>query len=312
MSTFRRRSRAVTLLLPLVVLAAACGGDPSTVSGPRAGLDPDRTLTISAIPDQDPAKLAGINTAMAAYLASALGVKVEYVPVTDYAASVSLFRTGDLDLVFFGGLTGVQARLQAPGSTLVAQRDIDEAFRSVFIANTAAGIAPLTDARQLGVLKGRRFTFGSESSTSGRLMPEYFLDQAGLDSGRDFSGRPGYSGSHDKTIDLVQAGSYDAGALNLQVWTSRKEKGTVDLTKVTEVFVTPTYHDYHWIAGPGTDRRFGEGFTAMLGAALLALDHADAEHATLLDLYGARSFIATSAQNYAEIEAIGRKLKLVS
>jgi ABC-type phosphate/phosphonate transport system substrate-binding protein len=46
---------------------------------------------------------------MASYLSTKLGRKVQYVPVTDYAASVSLFRTGDLDMVFFGGLTGVQA-----------------------------------------------------------------------------------------------------------------------------------------------------------------------------------------------------------
>lgn len=309
MPTFRRRWRAVPPLLLLALVAAACGSGESPAT---AGPDPNRTLRISAVPDQDPATLATVNGAMAAYLSSTLGIRVEYVPVTDYAASVSLFRTGDLDLVFFGGLTGVQARLQAPGSTLIAQRDIDDAFRSVFIANSSAGIAPVTDSTGLGVLKGRRFTFGSESSTSGRLMPEYFLDQAGLASGRDFAGRPGYSGSHDKTVDLVQAGTYEAGALSLQVWRSRKEKGTVDLSRVTEVFTTPTYHDYHWLAGPRTDGRFGAGFTDRLRNALLALDDAKPADARLLDLYGARRFIVTNPGNYTEIESIGRKLRLIT
>ena len=305
-----RRRVAAPLFALLALVVAACGGDGSPTGS--AAPDPNRVLKISAIPDQDPAKLATINGMMASYLASTLGVKVEFVPVTDYAASVSLFRTGDIDTVFFGGLTGVQARVQAPGATLLAQRDIDDAFQSVFIANSSAGIAPVTDVRQLSTLEGKRFTFGSESSTSGRLMPEYFLDQAGVASGKDFAGQPGYSGSHDKTIDLVQAGTYDAGALNLQVWKTRKANGTVDLSKVTELFVTPTYHDYHWMAGPRTDERFGAGFTDKLRHALLGLDYANPEHAKLLDLYGAKRLIATNPGNYAQIESIGRKLNLVT
>jgi phosphonate transport system substrate-binding protein len=313
------RSRAILALLSFfAVSSAACGDDTSIAAAPpgetatTAAPDPNRVLKISAIPDQDPAKLATINETMATYLGGQLGRKVEFVPVTDYAASVSLFRSGDLDMVFFGGLTGVQARLQAPGATLLAQRDIDDAFQTVFIANAAATLAPVTDVKQLSVLKGKRFTFGSESSTSGRLMPEYFLDEAGLSSEKDFNGPPGYSGSHDKTIDLVQSGTYEAGALNLQVWKTRKEKGTVDLTKVTELFVTPTYHDYHWLAGPKTNERFGAGFTEKVSAALTALDGADPEQAKLLALYGAKKFIPTNVENYQEIEQIGRKLKLIT
>ncbi len=308
------RLRAALLLVVLALIAAACG-DATSKAGDAGGTPatrPDRTLKISAIPDQDPAKLATINQAMADYLADELGVKVEFVPVTDYAASVSLFKTGDLDLLFFGGLTGVQARLQTPGAVLIAQRDIDAAFQSIFIASAGSGIQPVTEVGQLDALKGKRFTFGSESSTSGRLMPEFFLDQAGVSSEKDFNGPPGYSGSHDKTIDLVQAGTYEAGALNLQVWKSRKDKGTVDLTKVTEVFTTPSYHDYHWIAGPKTNERFGAGFTDKLTSAITSLDGADPAQATVLGLYGAKRFIPTTPENYREIEQIGRKLKLIT
>jgi phosphonate transport system substrate-binding protein len=312
------RLRAILAPLALIaVVASACGDDTSTAAAPgspatTAAPDPDRVLKISAIPDQDPVKLTTINQTMASYLAGQLGRKVEFVPVTDYAASVSLFRSGDLDMVFFGGLTGVQARLQTPGATLLAQRDIDDAFQTVFIASAGSGLTPITDVKQLSGVKGKRFTFGSESSTSGRLMPEYFLDQAGLSSEKDFNGPPGYSGSHDKTIDLVQSGTYEAGALNLQVWKTRKEKGTVDLTKVSELFVTPTYHDYHWLAGPKTNERFGAGFTDKVSAALTGLDGNDPEHAQLLALYGAKRFIPTQVENYREIEQIGRKLKLIT
>ncbi len=313
MSVSSWRSRAAILLTLIALTAAACGSDKTTSTKARtATTSANRTLKISAIPDQDPAKLVQINSAMADYLAATLGIKVEYVPVSDYAASVSLFRTGDLDMVFFGGLTGTQARLQTPGSTLLAQRDIDDAFQSVFIANADAGVPAATDVKQLSALKGKRFTFGAETSTSGRLMPDYFLDQAGLSSAKDFSGPPGYSGSHDKTVELVQAGTYDAGALNLQVWKRRKDAGTVDLSKVVEVLTTPSYHDYHWIAGPKTNERFGAGFTDKVSAALLALDYANPDQAKILDLYGAKKFIATKVENYREIEQIGRKLGLIN
>jgi phosphonate transport system substrate-binding protein len=298
----------VYLVAALVAALAGCGA-----SGDEAGSGSARpTLSLSAIPDQDPAELAAREEALASYLSDELDVEVEYVPVTDYTASVNLFRAGDLDMVFYGGLTGVQARLQTEGATLLAQRDVDAEFRSVFIAGADTGIDPVEDVSGLSAFEGRRFTFGSESSTSGRLMPEYFLREAGLASDTDFSGEPGYSGSHDATIDLVEAGSYEGGALNAQVWEARKEAGTVDLEKVVEVFATPTYADYHWISGPGVDGRFGEGFTERLREAMLGLDGSTPQEEAVLEAYGAGAVIATQESNYDRIEEIARSLSLLS
>ncbi|MQW76381.1 putative selenate ABC transporter substrate-binding protein [Nocardioides sp. dk4132] len=300
------RACAPVLVAVSALLLAGCGGGGTADSSDRP------TLRISAIPDQDPAELTAREESLAEYLSSTLDVEVEYVPVTDYAASVSLFRAGDLDLVFYGGLTGVQARLQTPGATLLAQRDIDAEFRSVFIANADAGIDPVEDVAGLTAFEGTRFTFGSESSTSGRLMPEYFLGEAGLDTASDFAGRPGYSGSHDATIDLVEAGSYEGGVLNVQVWEARNAAGTVDRDKVVEVFTTPIYSDYHWLGGPGIDDRLGEGFTDELGAALLDLDGSTPQEEDVLEKYGAGELVPTDAESYDRIEEIGRQLGLVS
>ncbi len=290
------------------VLLAACGEEGG---GGSAGVDRP-SLVISAIPDQDPDELASREQSLAAYLRRVLDVQVEYAPGTDYAASVSLFRTGDLDMVFYGGLTGVQARLQTPGATLLAQRDIDRNFRSVFIANADAGIGPVDGTAGLTAFAGHRFTFGSESSTSGRLMPEYFLKEAGVDTALDFAGEVGFSGSHDTTIDVVEAGAYDGGAVNMQVWKARKEAGTVDLDKVVEVYTTPPYHDYHWLAGPYVDEKFAKGFTDQLREALLALDGSTPQEQELLEAYGAGALVPTEASNYDQIEEIGRDLGLVS
>lgn len=283
--------------------------NPASEVQPAEATDPPMPLSVGAIPDQDPEKLQRLYGKLADYLSQQLGVPVSYQPVTDYAAAVTAFKVGDLDLVWFGGLTGVQARLQVPGAEALAQRDIDENFHSIFIAHQASGLAPIGDVSGLIALKGKRFTFGSESSTSGRLMPQYFLAKAGV-SLDDFRGEPGFSDSHDATLKLVESGSYEAGVLNEQVWADRLAAGEVDQSKVQAIWQTPAYYDYHWVANrQALDQRYGQGFTDKIQAALLNLDGANApEQAELLELFGAQKFIATENTNYAQIEAVGREI----
>jgi phosphonate transport system substrate-binding protein len=267
-----------------------------------------KLLRIGAIPDQNPEKLNRLYGQVAAELGRQLGVKVQYVPVTDYAAAVSAFRTGSLDLVWFGGLTGVQARLQKPGAQVIAQRDIDAQFRSVFIANSRSGLKPIQTQKQLTILEGKRFTFGSESSTSGRLMPQWFLSQAGVQL-KDFAGgAPGFSGSHDATIALVQSGTYDAGVVNEQVWKANLRSGKTDLNKVFVLWRTPGYPDYHWIGQPDLDRHFGAGFTAKLRGAILSWRPSNPQQKQILELFGAQQFTGAKASDYQRIEQVGRQI----
>ncbi len=294
MSSPRPRPTAALLVLCLGALAA-CAPKPPAAPPP---------LVVSAIPDQDPEKLQRLYVSVARHLADALHVPVEYKPVADYRAAVLGFSTGDLQLVWFGGLTGVQARLQVSGARALAQRDIDAEFRSVFIAGAGTGI------KDLAGLRGRSFTFGSETSTSGRLMPQYFMERAGL-ALREIKGAPGFSGSHDKTIELVTAGTFDAGAVNGQVWKSRLAEGRIDSAKVVEFWTTPPYHDYHWLLHPVTAERYGSDFADKLRTALLALDPAVPAQREVLDLFGAKRFIAASDGDYGEIETIGRSTGLI-
>jgi len=204
-------------------------------------------------------------------------------------------------------LTGVQARLQVPGAEAIAQRDIDADFHSVFIANNLAGLQPIADLKGLNALKGKTFTFGSESSTSGRLMPQFFLQQAGVKL-TDFKGEPGFSKNHDATIKLVEAGTYQVGVLNEQVWKKRVAAGEVDLKKVTVIWRTPAYYDYHWVINPQVTKRYGEDFTTKVQAALLKLDPKNPEQKEILELFGAAKFIKTDNANYKQIEAVGREI----
>ncbi len=293
-------SRLLTALLaPVVALGlSACG--PAGVHG---GARP--TLVIGGIPDQDVALLEERFGGLAEYLSAELDLSVRYQPATDYAAVVTAFANGDVQLGWFGGLTGVQARIETPGAQAVAQRPIDTEFRSVFV------VGPGVEAAQLGDLDGTRFTFGSESSTSGHLMPRFFLDEAGVDPDSDFDGRPGYSGSHDKTWKLVEAGSFEAGALNASVWDRAVREGRVDTAKVREVVRSPTYVDYHWVAHPDLDEVYGEGTTDRIVQVLLGMDEGGPQARRILQLFEDEAFIETDNGNYGAIEDVARDLGLL-
>ena len=289
--------------LAFAILLVACSPNPNEQEA--------EPFVIGAIPDQDPELLQRRFGLLADYLKEAIGVPVEYIPVTDYAASVTAFRVGDLDMVWFGGLTGVQARLQVDDAQAIIQRDGDDQFHSVFIANSDSGITPIEDIDGLNQLEGHSFTFGSESSTSGRLMPQYYLSQAGVELS-DFKGEAGFSGSHDTTIELVEAGSYEAGVLNEQVWLSNVESGDVDLEKVQVVWRTPAYFDYHWVIRPDVDERYGEDFIPRVSQAFTQLDKNNPAHREILDLFSAERFIVTENGNYIQIETIGRDIGLIN
>ena len=270
-----------------------------------------KVLRIGAIPDQNQDILDKRFDLFSKELSKQLNIEVKYVPVINYMAAVTGFRTKDLDLVWFGGLSGVQARLQTPNSIVLAQRDIDKEFKSVFIVNKNLELNSISNIKGLKKLKNLRFTFGSENSTSGRLMPEYFLNQAGVEI-KHFKGKKaGFSGSHDATIALVNSGAFDAGALNKLVWENNLKNNPKRTSNLELFWITPEYVDYHWVAQGDLENRFGEGFTKELKSVILNLDIKKKSHKKILDMFNAKRFINAEAKQYKNIEDIARKLKKI-
>ncbi|WP_411286160.1 putative selenate ABC transporter substrate-binding protein [Lapillicoccus sp.] len=297
----------------LLLLAACSSESPGAASSTTAGSGAGGggPLVISAIPDQDPAKLNRLYPLLATRLSSVTGLQVKYQPITDYAAVVRAFEVGDIGMSWMGGLTGVQARARVFGATAIAQRDIDAAFHSLFIANSSSGLQAFIEGSGLKALEGHSLTFGSETSTSGRLMPQYFMQQGGVDLTR-LKGKPGFSGSHDATIEAVASGSFETGAVNEQVWTSTQKAGKVDISKVVVLWRTPGFADYHWLARPDLDQNYGAGTTAKITDALLGLKASVPEDKAILDLFGATSFITTKTSNYNQIETVAKSLGLLA
>ncbi|MFM8769093.1 MAG: putative selenate ABC transporter substrate-binding protein [Rubrivivax sp.] len=260
-----------------------------------------QVFRVTTIPEEAATEQVRKFTPIANYLSRQLGMKVEFTPVSDYPAAVEALVNKRVDLVWFGGFTHVQAQLRSGGKIVpIAQREEDTKFQSVFIAKTDSGIKTLAD------LKGKQISFGSQSSTSGHLMPRHFLLQAQINPEKDFR-RIAYSGAHDATIASVVSGRVDAAALDITVWRKFVAENRVD-TKAVDVFhTTPTFFNYNWSMHLDSPAELRE----RVRKALLDLDPATAEGKEILQLNRATRYIPTSPENYQGLESAGRSAGLI-
>ncbi len=260
-----------------------------------------QVFRVTAIPDEAPTELVRKFEPLGKYLSEKLGMKVEFVATTDYAATVEALIGRKVDLAWFGGFTFVQANARSKGMiTPLVQREEDQHFRSVFVTGSNSGIASLAD------LKGKTFSFGSPSSTSGHLMPRSYLLQAGIDPDRDFK-RVAFSGAHDATALSVAGGKVDAGALNISVWEKLVADKKVDPAMLKVFYTTPPYFDYNWSVRSDMDA----ATMRKLRDAFLALSPDTAEGKEVLALQRASKFVPTKAENYASIEAAAKNADLL-
>lgn len=272
--------------------------------GGAAHAQTGRTFVFTAIPDQDESQLLRRFGKVAAYLGAALGVEVKYIPVKSYAAAVTSFRNGQVQLAWFGGLSGVRARQLVPGSRAIAQGREDTAFVTYFIAHESAGLSE--EAELPREMAGKTFTFGEKGSTSGRLMPEFHIRRVFGDAPEKVFSRVGFSGDHSRTIALVQSGAYQVGATNYAVWEQELADGRIDLRKVRVIWRTPPYPDYQWTVRGDVDDNFGAGFSDRVTAALLSMDDPD-----LLASFPRSGFVPAANADYRPIEDIGKSIGLI-
>ncbi len=288
-SLLQRITRRVCLLSALAALTVATGAQAQA------------TLKVTTIPEEAASEQIRKFGPLVKYLERTLGSKVEFVPVTDYPAAVEALVNKQVDLVWFGGFTFVQAKLRSGDKVIpLAQREEDTQFRSVFITQKDSGIKSLAD------LKGRQVSFGSASSTSGHLMPRSFLLEAGLEPERDFK-RVAFSGAHDATIASVVSGRVDAAALDITVWRKFVTENKVDTSKVDVFYTTPPYFNYNWSVHADMPAAQRERITK----ALLALSSDNPEGKEVLGLARATRFVPTKADNYKGLEAAGRSAGLI-
>lgn len=263
-----------------------------------------QTFTFTAIPDEDESRLQERFNRVAEYLGEQLDVPVRYIPVKSYAGAVTAFRNNQVQLAWFGGLSGVQARRQVPGSEAIAQGYEDQSFVTYFIAHRSAGLTASEDFPE--GIAGKTFTFGSQGSTSGRLMPEYHIRRHFGESPREVFARVGFSGDHSLTIAQVQSGAYQVGAVNYKVWENEMEAGNIDPDRARVIWETPPYPDYQWTIRGDVEQRFGDGFRDRVRQALLNMDDPE-----LLESFPRQSFVPADNEDYRPIEQTAREIGIL-
>tara|TARA_B100000809_G_scaffold140667_1_gene138223 strand:+ start:2338 stop:3204 length:867 start_codon:yes stop_codon:yes gene_type:complete len=261
------------------------------------------TFTFTAIPDADESQLRTRFEKVALYLEKKLGVKVNYIPVKSYSAAVTAFRNNQVQLAWFGGLSGVQARRLVPGSQAIAQGYEDQFFKSYFIAHYSTG---LEKSDSFPDISQKTFTFGSKGSTSGRLMPQYYIEQHLQKKPQQAFKRVGFSGDHSRTIAQVQAGAYQVGAVNYKVWETALATGKIDTNKVKVIWQTPAYTDYQWTIRAGVDANFGEGFADKVQAVLLNMNNPK-----LLNSFPRSSFVNADNKDFEPVLDVAKKIGLI-
>ena len=290
------------LLLMLSLFWTSCSKEEKTGAADSTA-SADKTFVFTAIPDQNATDLDKRYAAITKYLEGKLGVKVKYIAQKDYAASVSAFKNNDVQLAWFGGLSGVRARLAVPGSQAIAQGAEDPEYMTYFIAHSSTGLKLGEKFPDIG---GKTFTFGSKGSTSGRLMPQYFITNETKKTPEEFFKKVGFSGDHSKTISLVEAGTYEVGALSYKVWEKAVKAKKVDTSKVSLIWKTPFYPDYNWSIRGDVDKQFGEGFSAKVKKALLDLDDKE-----ILEHFNRSKFIPAENDMFQPVYDTAKKLDLI-
>ncbi len=271
---------------------------------PSAQAAKAKEFVFTAIPDEDESRLRKRFDKVAAYLSRKLGIKTRFIPVKSYAAAVTAFRNNQVQLAWFGGLSGVRARLLVPGSQALVQGLEDKSFVTYFIAHAKSGLKPGAGF-PMGIA-GKTFTFGSKGSTSGRLMPEFHIRKHFKKAPRKVFPRVGFSGDHSRTIALVQSGAYMAGAVNFKVWENEIKAGRIDKSKIAVIWKTPPYTDYHWTLRGDAELTFGAGFNRKVKSALLSLTDPK-----LLALFPRKRFIPAKNSDFTPILRVGKSIGLI-
>jgi phosphonate transport system substrate-binding protein len=297
-NVFKINSLKITLSLLILTLVW------SSVVIPLSSAKASDTFVFTAIPDEDESRLRQRFNKVANYLEKQLGITVKYIPVKSYAAAVAAFRNDQVQLAWFGGLSGVRARILVSGSEAIAQGFEDQAFFNYFIAHSSTGLKRSDEFPK--DIAGKIFTFGSKGSTSGRLIPEFHIRENLKKSPNDVFQKVGFSGNHSRTIQLVQSGAYQVGAVNSKVWDNEMKAGLIDPEKISIIWKTPPYPNYQWSIRGDVDERWGAGFKSRVKEVLLNIKDPD-----LLASFPRTSFVPASNSDYQPILDVAKAIKLI-
>jgi phosphonate transport system substrate-binding protein len=269
------------LLLVLLATLVACEDERSV------HIAPSGPIRIAVLPDQSRDTLLTQHAPLLDYLENETSLEFEIAIPRDYADLLDQFGAGRVDLAWFGGLTFTQAERRSQAVPLVF-RDVDLQFTSCYLTDSS-------DTRtMIGQFEGEDFSFGPRLSTSGHLMPRFFMEKEGLYPEQFFASIR-HSAGHDQTAIWVSEGAVALGVANCVIVQSLLENGRLSSDDVRIMETTPPYSDYVWAVSPSLH----EHIKITILDAFLALDASIPEHREILRLQGANAYLPAASENFA-------------
>ena len=265
----------------------------------------EKVLVITAIPDKQSSDQSERYKALTDYLSKELDIKVKYHSSNSYSASVTSFEQGETQLAWFGGVTGVQARNSVKGAQAIAQGVVDPKYKSYFIAHKDTGLEKSDSFPK--EIANMSFTFGSTSSTSGRVMPTHFIiENTGKKPKEFFTQPPLFAGkrSHTGVALDVNSGAVQTGVMSYKNYKKMVKKGDIDPEVVKIIWETPDYYDYNFTIHPDVEKTFGEGFISKVQDALVNCK----DQAVLETLLREEGLIKAQNSDFNDCAAVMKKI----
>ena len=281
-------------------LAAMLLLSPACATGQSSETAEIRQLRVGVLPDESPGALRARHAPLLRYLGGELQLPCTLVIPKDYADLVRLFEKGELDLAFLGGYTFVSVEART-GAIPIVMRDVDTRATSYFLVRT--------DDRRESIREfgNARFAFGSELSTSGHVMPRYFLRQEGIEP-EEFFSEVRYSGAHDRTAYLVRDKEVDIGVANSAVIDDMFEQGRLNRKNIWILWQSPTYANYVW----AVPRTVPDEQRSRMMEAFLALSSATEGHTEILKLQQAGGFLPVIEDDFSRLRQIAAQVEIRS
>jgi phosphonate transport system substrate-binding protein len=263
----------------------------SACSGPEQGPS-NETLRIGILPDEGEKTLRKRYIPLFDFLSQETGLPYELVIPNSYEELVRMFGEGQIDLAYFGGATFLRANSEYDAVPLV-MRDVDNRFTSMLVV-AGEGFKTFKE------LQGKRFGFGSKLSTSGHLMPRYFLQvERGVTPEKYFRSIQ-YSGKHDRTAYWVRDGKVDAGVVNSEIIGRMLADGRLRPGDIRTIWTTPPYADYVWAVHPQVHPVDRE----RIQRAFLQLSVDNPQHEVILSNLSATGFYPASIADFSMLQQV--------
>lgn len=258
------------------------------------GMGGSPSITVGIVPDVDPDTAIKKNSRLADHLESHVDATIELRTTADYAGLVQAMTAGQVGLAYFGGVSYVLAHHRANAEAIiVGSKNGSTDWQSVFIAHPSTGLQRMADVvERVGDID---LVFGDPISTSGTVMPTYFLRKKhGLRPKRDFKSLT-HVGAHDATAKAISRKSGDVGALNARIYDALVEDGSI--SDPVEIWRTPGFPDYPWAVAPSID----DTTTDAIRNAFTSID--ETGKTKILEQHSVDRYVETSHENFKELDA---------